>query len=603
MNIQNNRQNEKDNLSQAEENSALGFDPKKEMEKKKRKRAIKKWIIRGVILLLLICVAAFTINFFSEKKEAEIPKTVTTAVMKRTIVNSLSGTGTLTPTNSYTINALVKGEILEAPFEEGDVIEEDALMFSIDYGSLDSNIERAELNVERAQNSYDELLESLEDMVIYSDWSGTVQKLSLEEGDKINAGSVIVQVLDSNTMICTARFFETDANTFNVGEDAILYFNSGEETLHGTVKEISALTSVNSLGAVVKEVEIAVANPGTLTPQSFATASVNGIFCNEGGNFTYNVNKNIISTASGEISKLNIKEGQWINKGDLVLTLDSSSINTQIKNSLLSLKDAKSSLQSVIDQKDDYNIKAPISGTVIKKNYEAGEVIDSTNGGNTLAVIYDMSALEFVLNVDELDISNISVGQQVEITSDAFKDKTYFGEVTKISIQGTSSNGTTSYPVTVTVKEAGELMPGMNIDAEIILERKENVISVPANAISRGNIVKLVVEDAHSPKNQNSQNKDGDNKNADKAVFADDGIKTMPDGTKYKEIQVELGVNDENYVEILSGLNEGDVVIVTEMVVSSSLFETIGNMHSGMAMGGGMPSGGGMPGGGRPGGR
>lgn len=572
---------ETDKVQQTFDDQAQSFDPQKEMKKKKRKKTIKKWFIRGIILIILIFAGIFTLHFFTKKKEAQIEKTPLDKVSRREITDCLSGTGTLEPINSYTINALVAGEILEAPFEEGDIVKEDSLMFRIDSSSIESSIERAQIGVERAQNSYDELLESLEDMTIYSDYSGTVQQFDLEIGDRITANTVIAQVVDKETMICTAVFFESDANSFNIGDSATLFFDGGQQSLEGSVKKVSSISYVNSAGSAVKDVEIAVTNPGSLTEQSFATAQVNGLACNEGGNLKYNVSKNIVSRASGEIAQIAIAEGQKISKGQLVLMLDSSATNTQLKNSELSLKDAQSSLKSVIDQKDDYEITAPISGTVIEKNYEAGEVIDKTSGG-TLAIIYDMSALKFTLNVDELDIPGIEVGQKVSVTCDAFEGETYFGQVSKVSVQGSSVNGTTSYPVTVIMHDTGALKPGMNVDAEIILYQKEAVLSVPADAVSRGNIVKVVAEDSE-------------------ITDTDQQIKTMPDGVRYREVVVELGINNDDYVEVVSGLNDGDKIIVNRTEISSfSMFGITGSGGMGAmgAMGGmGQSPAGSVPGG------
>ena len=121
---------------------------------------------------------------------------------------------------------------------------------------------------------------------------------------------------------------------------------------------------------------------------------------------------------------------------------------------------------------DDYTIKAPIDGTVIKKEKKVGDALDNTKGATTLAIIYDLSSLEFDVEVDELDISSVQVGQEVIIKADAVKDKTYTGYVEKINVKGTSNNGVTVYPVTVRINEFdSKLMPGMNIDAEIIIEK------------------------------------------------------------------------------------------------------------------------------------
>ena len=172
------------------------------------------------------------------------------------------------------------------------------------------------------------------------------------------------------------------------------------------------------------------------------------------------------------------------------------------------------------------------------------------------------------MNIDALDISQVEVGQTVEITADAVEGKTYAGAVTKVSVAGTTSGGITTYPVTVRIDETDGLLPGMNVDAEIVIEEKDGVLAVPSGAVNRGDTV-LITSDSPSASNALDQE--------------------APEGYVY--VQVETGVSDDSYTEILSGLQEGDTVAY--IAVSG------GSNSMGMMMpGGGMPSGGGMPGGG-----
>ena len=201
-----------------------------------------------------------------------------------------------------------------------------------------------------------------------------------------------------------------------------------------------------------------------------------------------------------------------------------------------------------------------------------------------LAVIYDLSSLTFQMNIDELDISQVSTGQEVQVTADAFENEVFSGTVTNVSMEGTSSNGVTYYPVTVTLNELGNLLPGMNVDGVIVVDSAEQALAVPADALQRGNVVYV----------------------KDDSVTEAQG--RVPAG--FREVQVETGVINSDYVEIVSGdLQEGDQVYVSESSVSStnSMMPMGGGNMGGMggAMGGGNRQGGssgGGPGGAGPGG-
>ena len=188
-----------------------------------------------------------------------------------------------------------------------------------------------------------------------------------------------------------------------------------------------------------------------------------------------------------------------------------------------------------------------------------------------------MSSLCIQLDIDELDVKKVAVGQEVEITADAVEGKTYSGVVENVSVNGTiGTNGVTTYPAKVRIQDADEqLLPGMNVDAEIRVEQADNVIAVPMNAVNRGDTVYVKGD-------KTDQN--------DKA----------PEG--YKTVSVETGINNGSFIEIKSGLNENDIVYVTPSAGDSQqeMMPGMGGMPggSGMPGGGDAPGGGGMPGGG-----
>ena len=106
----------------------------------------------------------------------------------------------------------------------------------------------------------------------------------------------------------------------------------------------------------------------------------------------------------------------------------------------------------------------------------------SSSTTETMCVINDLSYLEMTLDVDELDILDIAVGQKAEITADAIDDRTFEGVVTSISSAGTTSGGTTTYPVTIRIDDTGSLMPGMNATAALDIPPCRRYVIVKATA-------------------------------------------------------------------------------------------------------------------------
>ena len=271
-----------------------------------------------------------------------------------------------------------------------------------------------------------------------------------------------------------------------------------------------------------------------------------------------------------------MSEGDQVSSGQTLIVLTSDDLDDQIQSAQDSLRNAEISYENQTEQLEDYTITAPITGTIVDKNYNAGETSESNQ---VLCTIYDLSYLTMTLSVDELDIANIAVGQSVTIVADAVEDTTYTGVVTKVSVAGTSSGSATTYPVTIRIDETDGLLPGMSVDATIELASAENVLAIPSAALNRGNTV-LVTADSPS------------------AVNGTLVESTTEGGEDYYSVEVTIGVNGDDYIEITSGLQEGDTVAYIPTSSSSdSMFGMMGGMPGGMG-GGGMPGGGGGMGGG-----
>ena len=160
--------------------------------------------------------------------------------------------------------------------------------------------------------------------------------------------------------------------------------------------------------------------------------------------------------------------GDTISSGDRICTITGDSVDNAIESARISVSNAATSLESAQENLEDYSITAPISGTVVTKTAKAGDNIEG-GSDSTLCVIYDLSYLEMTISIDELDISSVEVGQEVQITADAVEGEVYTGVVTEVSVAGTTSGGITTYPVTVRIDETDGLLPGMNVDAEIVI--------------------------------------------------------------------------------------------------------------------------------------
>ncbi|HJA63957.1 MAG TPA: HlyD family efflux transporter periplasmic adaptor subunit [Candidatus Intestinimonas stercoravium] len=566
--------------------------------KKRRKGRAKK-----LIALVLVCAVAgggawVFLNGGNSSAQAADTTYTTAAVERRTITSTITGSGTLQAADSYSVTTLLEDTILTADFEEGDQVQAGDVLYTIDDSDAASSLERSQISVSQAQRSYNNALESLEDLTVTATASGRILSLDVEEGDEVSAGQQVATIRDSDTMELTVPFPADDAGSFYVGQSATVTLDPTFETLTGTVTEIAANTEVLTGNMIVRDVTIDVSNPGGLSTTQTASATVGGVGSSSGGTFTYKEETTVTAAVGGMVASISVEEGDWVDKDQTILQLSSESLDDQVQSASENLRNSEISYQRQTEQLDDYTITAPITGTIVDKNYNAGEITESNQ---VLCTIYDLSYLTMTLSVDELDIANIEVGQTVSIEADAVEDKTYTGVVTKVSVAGTSSGSATTYPVTIRIDETDGLLPGMSVDATIELGSAEDVLAIPAAALNRGDTV-LVTADSPSAANAETvQSTDAEElpesteAPAATEVPAEDGETEQ----QYVSIPVTTGISDGSYIEITSGLQEGDVVVY---IPTSSSSDSSFPMMGGGGMGGGGMPGGGMGGGGMPGG-
>ncbi len=262
--------------------------------------------------------------------------------------------------------------------------------------------------------------------------------------------------------------------------------------------------------------------------------------------------KEVVANNNGEIKDLTLKEGDTIKKGQAICSVYSEQIIQQLDSASLSLErqrlesessskstnseelqnllieDAEKKLQYAENDKANMSVTAPISGLIVSKEVENGDKIQS---GQTILEVSDISNLKAKVSVDELDISKIKKGQKVKINSSSIQNKNYEGEVESISPKGVTENNVTTYDVIIKLKDTKDLKIGMTINSEIIVESKNNVLSVSSEAIVEKDGKKFVtVQDENSPQG------------------------------KLKE--VKCGIENEESVEILEGIKEGEKIIV-----------------------------------------
>lgn len=513
-----------------------------------------KWLIPAA------CVLAVLVLFWALKRSPEQqviadPEYVQDAPQVQDVSNSLSGVGTLKPAQTYTVTSLVDGKILAADFEEGDVVEEGTVLYTVDSADAATNVEKAQIALEQAQRNYEKVVDR---QYVRAEASGTVSVLKVKKGDEITSGQEVAIIRDSSTMLLSLLFPAVDAANFWVGQDALVTLDGTFEQIPGRVLSVTGTDALGTGNMLTRTVVVAVPNAGGLTTAQAATASVAGIHSIASAAFTYNDEKTLTASAAGTVTGLLVKEGDAVDKDAILIELSGDDLTESIQSASETLRNAELSMKNMEDTMANYTITSPIKGTIVQKNYKQG---DSLSTGKEMCIIYDLSYLEMVISVDELNISALEVGQPVVITADAVNGQSYEGKVTRVSVAGNTSGGTTTYPVTIRIDQTEGLRPGMNANAEIVTAKSSQTLTVPNAAIIRGNYV-LVTTDSPS------------------AANADESM-TAPEGYVY--VPVKTGVSGDDYTEILSGLCAEDTIAYDPTTVTTDYYDYYGDV---MIMGG-----------------
>ena len=250
------------------------------------------------------------------------------------------------------------------------------------------------------------------------------------------------------------------------------------------------------------------------------------------------------------------------------ITADEKSISdakSKISDDGYTVSDAKTALADAEDAADSQTVTSPIAGTVTAVSGASGDTIQA---GKSVVTVTDMSTLKVNVSVDELDITSVKAGQTAAITFDALTGKTFTGSVESIAQTGTTSNSVTTYAVAVSISKPTGIRLGMNANVTIAIVSKNNALVIPEEALVEVNSKKYV-------RVQSS------------------GQSTSSSTSSNNLVEIKTGIETEDYIEVTSGVIEGQTILV-QLASSSSSTQSQG-MGGDMGGGQGGNMGGGTP--------
>lgn len=537
------------------------------------KRPRKKVLFKLVILILLFAGIGFgTYKLFFDRSEAEI---ITAFTKYDSVTTTISGSGTTVPKNIQSVTAASNSKVLKVYVSAGDKVEAGDLLYEQDASAIDDAIEDYNDQIDDLEeeiDDYEEMIddykeqlkeanENLSNLIIYAPISGHLTSVSVEDGDDVQNGTRLAVINDDSRMKLTQYFSYAYEDKVYIGMKASVSIASQMSVAEGTVEAIDKVEYMTRTGAKCFAVTVAVDNPGSYTEGLSAsgyliTGDGEKIYPSKDGCFEYYETKTIKSEVSGTITAYALSEYGYVEKGQLLAEIDSDTCQNQIttlekqikryngyiENNRNKIEAVKTSIEETEEKREDYCVRAEISGTIISCNVEEGSKPSTMLPA---VVLYNLDVMEVSVNIDELDVDYLEQGMEVQVVrSTAAGNQTYTGVITELSLEGTASNGVSYFPAVIEIESEGKLSAGVSVSYYIYIGEADDGVLAPVSALrqtSEG--ICLFVKSDTRP---------------DCAIDID-GVE-IPDG--FYAVPVETGTSDSQYVRIEGGVSEDTEVFV-----------------------------------------
>lgn len=562
--------------TQNERSDAL-FEELSRKKKKRRNKIIRTVvIIISVLAVVLVCAISIMTKRVREQFGSAGDEVLSFAAKRDTISTTVSGTGTLAEVDLEELTLPVGVELVDILVGENDTVAKGDVLASVDM----TTVMTALANI---QTQLDELDDQLADArgeevssTIRAGISGRV-KLIYAKADMSVAsciaeyGDLAVLSLDGHMAV------DIESDSLTSG-DSVTVVRADGDALDGTVDTISAGTAT-----------ILVTDNGPRYDEEVTVLSADGTEVGTGKLYIHSPLG--VTGYAGTIKSVPVSENQSVSSGTTMFILEDTSTSASYDALLRQREEKEAVLKELMAIYRDGGILAPMDGKISSIDHGEDDTTqtimtagETESDDTALLTIYPNISMSVCVSIDETDILALEVGQEANIEVSSVSTQTvYPGVVTEINKTANTSSGVTQYSAVVTLDKVEGMLPGMTAQVDIKLEGVENAIVVPTDALHQTSAISFV----YTAYDEETQQYGG-------------------------MVEVTTGMRNDDFVEITSGLSEGDTVYYTES--QDGMFGFFGGgggtpfdqgggsggpMEQGGNGGGQMP-GGQMPGGSKP---
>lgn len=494
-------------------------------------------------------------------------------VTKGEIRSTISGTSQLQAKDMQTIAIPVEAVVKTMNLSRNQAVKTGDLLVELSDPSKEAALQQANITLQQLQKDLSDLQDQQQHMTVTAPISGRVTLAgNLDVGSGVQKTTKIGTISDPSLLTVMLAFPLEEALQLKKGTTVELSVDGYMLSKTGTVESIGKDVKPDANGGKLIDVEVRVENDGSLDAglKVKGTVQIAGrsVVSNDQQALDYVRTETILANTNGNVRTLKVKSGDTVRAGDTIATLYNDTLQDSIVSKQAAIESQKINVSDAQQKLDQLKVTAPFDGVFStdfansKTNVLASIQVGATvKQGTNLGSVASLSTMQLPIAVDELDLTKVNVGQKAAVRVDAISGKTFDGEVTQVSNVGTTTNGVTTYDAIISVKntDKNDLKYGMTATAEIVIQDKKDILTIPIQAL---------------------QNQRGKQYVSLKKA----------DGTIEQQHEVKIGIRSQTAVEIVSGLQEGDEIVMPQRTSNNNQNQ---NQRQQFPGGGGFGGGGG----------
>lgn len=510
------------------------FEQLRNTKKKKRRKILLTVGVVVALVAVALLVAVVQLRSSVRRRFASTQQEVLSYTAQTGTIHTLvSGSGTIAYVDEEDITVPAGVEVEEVLSERQDSVDKGDILATVNMAT----VLQALSDTQSAIDDLDEEIHDAEgDKVSSSLTAGVTGRVKLVYGEKGDDVAAIMAQHGALAVLSLDGYLSCNLETGDLKTgDTVRVLCSDGATLYGTVETVLGTTAT-----------VLVSDDGPQVGDAVSVSTEDGVVLGTGELEIHAPLR--ITGYAGTISAVQAVENRKVYSGTQLFTLTDTQVATNYQSLLRSREEQEEILLQLLTIYQDGAVLAPYDGLVSDVLYE--EDTADTSAEQVLLTLTPDKAMEVTITVGEADILSLEVGQTAEVTVSSVSEETFPGTVEEVT--RTNASGSYSAKVSFDKQEGLRMLPGMSADVNIQIQGVEDAILVPVDAVHQTSAISYV----YTSYNEETQEYGG-------------------------MVEVTTGLWGDKYVEITSGLAEGDVVYYTEAQTFSFMFGGMGNM-SGM---------------------